>query len=90
MHRRLRKSSIMKPPLDKIAHALACYGAVLTFALVMPLVWAVMITMMVGALKEWHDYVNPLTNTAEWDDFWANCVGAGLAVAVVLGLGLVA
>lgn len=71
------------PALDKIAHALVSYGAVLTFALVMPLAWAVLLTLIAGALKEWHDFTNPLTHTAEWTDFYADCVGAGLAAAVL-------
>ena len=78
----------MKIELDKIAHALACYGAVLTLALVMPLWVAVVATLVAGAAKEVYDYKNPLTHTADWNDFWADCIGVGIAVVVVLGSGL--
>lgn len=74
----------MKIELDKIAHALICYGAVLTFALVMPLWIAVAATLVAGAAKEVYDYKTPLTHTADWNDFWADCVGAALAAVVLL------
>lgn len=77
------------PPLDKIAHALVSYGAVLTFALLMPLLHAFALTLIAGALKEWYDLTRPEIHTAEWADFYADCVGAGLAAAVVWVLGLV-
>lgn len=77
------------PPLDKIAHALVSYGAVLTFALVLPLTWAVMLTLIAGALKEWYDFTKPEIHTAEWADFYADCVGAIAAVAVVNILSIV-
>ena len=70
---------------DKALHFLVCYGAVLTFALVLPLAWAVMFTLVAGALKEWYDYTKPASHTAEWADFYADCAGAGLATLVVWG-----
>jgi hypothetical protein len=74
---------VKTPPIDKIAHALVSYGAVLTFALVLPLTWAVMLTLIAGALKEWYDFTMPEIHTADWNDFWADCAGAVAAVAVI-------
>ena len=72
------------PALDKIYHAVVSYAAVLTFVHLMPLLYAVILTLVVGALKEWYDYTKPLSHTADWNDFWADCVGVGAAAAVVL------
>lgn len=73
---------------DKALHFLVCYGAVLTFALVLPLTLAVLLTLIAGALKEWHDFTEPLNHTADWLDFAADALGAGLAVAAVWGAAL--
>lgn len=73
----------MKIELDKIAHALASYAAVLTFVLVMPVLCALALTVAAGALKEWYDYTHPANHTADWNDFWADCAGAFLAVLVL-------
>ena len=76
------------PPLDKIYHAAASYGAVLTFVHAMPLLHAFILTLVAGAIKEWYDHKHP-PHQAEWNDFWADGIGALAAVAVVLGFGLI-
>lgn len=77
----------MKVRIDKIYHAVASYTAVLTLALFMPLAYAVVATLVVGALKEWYDHEHP-PHQAEWSDFWADVVGAVLAAALVWGVAL--
>lgn len=68
---------------DKALHLTVSYALALTLALFLPLLYAVAIVLVIGAGKEWYDYKHPLTNTAEWTDFYADCVGAGLAAAVL-------
>jgi hypothetical protein len=74
----------MKIQLDKIAHALACYAAVMTFVLAMPLLYAVIITLVVGAGKEWYDHKHPFTHTADPLDFLADAIGVAAASLVLL------
>ena len=71
------------PALDKIYHAVGCYTTVMTLVQVMPLLEASITTLVLWALKEWYDRNHP-PHQAEWNDFWADCVGVGAAVAAVL------
>ena len=73
------------PAIDKIYHAFVSFTAVVTFAHAMPLLYAVIITLVVGALKEWYDHEHP-PHQAEWNDFWADCAGAALAAVVLLAI----
>ena len=74
--------------LDKKYHVAGCYATVMTLVQVLPLLEASITTLVLWALKEWYDYEHP-PHKAEWLDFAADAIGVGLAVAVVLGLGLV-
>jgi hypothetical protein len=67
---------------DKALHFLVCYGAVLTFEKFIPLLYAAGVVLVLGALKEWYDREHP-PHQAEWNDFWADCIGIGLAASVV-------
>lgn len=74
---------------DKALHFTVSYALMLTLALLLPLLYAAAIVLVIGAGKEWYDYKHPLTNTADWLDFAADTLGAGLAVAVINILSIV-
>ena len=73
-------------PLDKLLHFLACYAITLTAALFLPVAYAALIAIAVGAGKETFDY---------WDygtwclaDFAADFAGVFVAVGVLMIAGV--
>jgi len=68
------------PPIDKQAHALAGYALAVTFGAFSP--WlGLIVAVVAGGAKEWHDYLRPGQHTADWADFYFTALG-GLAGAV--------
>lgn len=70
--------------LDKLLHILVSYALTLTFALAIPLSYAVGATLLIGVAKEIYDKLHPAAHTADVMDFAADAIGIAAATAVFL------
>ena len=68
----------MKIGLDKVTHALACFGLTLAFGVLMPVWLSAVLSMVVGVAKEVWD--GRYGSGFDKDDLWADAAGVALAL----------
>ena len=64
---------------DKLRHIVYSFALVVAGAFFMPLGWAALIVVVIGALKEWYWDGRLKRGVPEWGDFVADLIGVVLA-----------
>jgi len=70
-------------PKDKLHHIVYSFALVVAGAVFMPVGWAALIAVVIGALKEWYWDGIMRRGMPEWADFVADLIGVALACIVV-------
>ncbi len=66
-------------PKDKLRHIVYSFALVVAGTFFMPLGWAALIVVVIGALKEWYWDGQMKRGVPEWGDFLADLIGVALA-----------
>ena len=73
------KFTIASLPIDKQMHFLSGFIGSLLLSFIIGY-WAVLVISIIGALKEWYDFLHPTLHTADTLDWLATTLGASLGV----------
>jgi VanZ family protein len=74
--------SLFAAPWDKLVHVMyfLVLASLLLYCVGLPIALVIVISLMIGAADEIHQSMLP-GRTAGWDDFLADAIGVGLALA---------
>jgi len=68
---------------DKLDHIVYSFALTVVGAFLIPIGWAALLAVAIGALKEWYWDGLLRRGTPEWADFVADLIGIACACAIV-------
>lgn len=72
---------------DGMAHILVCWALTLTFGAFMPVLWAAVLSALIGVGKEVYDRLSG-KGSPTWHDLICDLIGVGMGVIVLIIGGL--